>query len=125
MFLDDGTFRSYWGTGGETAFSMKEAVVKKLQAVSENPLTFVELYRIFEIRDREVRLLDDDELVVPLMKEHRTLLCSNKFNIQGIFFFDIAFNFLFTAHRNLYPMAYQLSQQERCSISGELVCFFF
>lgn len=90
---------------------MKESIVKKLQAVSQNPLTFVELYRIFEIRDREVRLLDDNELVVPLLKENRTLLCSNKFNIQGIFtIFSTVFVVRSLILRNHHPMAYQFSK---------------
>lgn len=82
IFLDDGTFRTFWGTGAETALSIRDSVVKKLQATVE--VSVVERYKLYEIRDREVRLLDDDEFVVPLLRLHKTLLCTNKLNPQEI-----------------------------------------
>lgn len=65
----------------ETALSIRDSVVKKLQATVE--VSVVERYKLYEIRDREVRLLDDDEFVVPLLRLHKTLLCTNKLNPQG------------------------------------------
>lgn len=83
VFLDDGTFRTFWGVGGDTALSVRESLIKKMQQTSEKEIN-VNKYRIYEIRDREVRMLDDDEYIVPLLKLSKTLLCSNKFNPNEI-----------------------------------------
>jgi hypothetical protein len=72
----------------ETALSIRDSVVKRLQATVE--ISVVERYKLYEMRDREVRLLDDDEYVVPLLRLNKTLLCTNKLNPQGKPIIDLA-----------------------------------
>jgi hypothetical protein len=74
---------------GDTAFKLVDAVVFKMQTTAEETLdrSSYHIYDITPSIQGKVRQLDDNELVFPLIKSNRNLLCSNR-NIHGKFIYS-------------------------------------
>eukprot|EP01127_Copromyxa_protea_P024393 TRINITY_DN9584_c0_g1_i2.p1 TRINITY_DN9584_c0_g1~~TRINITY_DN9584_c0_g1_i2.p1 ORF type:complete len:1172 (+),score=246.40 TRINITY_DN9584_c0_g1_i2:64-3579(+) len=80
VFLDNGTHRTFWIKGGDTSAHVRGMLFNKLQA--QLPIT--DKWDLFEVSDREVRQLELQELVAPLVKAGRSIVFSGNFDLEEL-----------------------------------------